>query len=204
MKRTIALLAVAVLCSADASAAGPVSFGLHLNGAQTTVSGDLKDAYQFGIGGGLHADINVIPFIGVRVSGDYISFSLDNAKAREVFARLNSGTDVGAFTIDGGRLGILSFSVNGTMSLPSPVLSPYVTAGIGIASFSSSDLTVGYPGLQPFKRAGTSSGMKTAFNLGAGVDLNLAVVTLYLEVRYMWISTEETSTHAPVTLGVTF
>ncbi len=57
---------------------------------------------------------------------------------------------------------------------------------------------------KPKAYAGFSSETKTAYNVGAGVDVSIGV-TLFLEVKYMWVVTDpETSTLFPVTIGVTF
>jgi opacity protein-like surface antigen len=84
------------------------------------------------------------------------------------------------------------------------VLSPYLTGGVGVASVSTSDLTIKYQGVPYTAAPGSSSGTKTSLNIGAGVDLNL-ILTIYLEAKYTVIFTEgESSSFVPVSLGVTF
>ncbi|MBI4534724.1 MAG: outer membrane beta-barrel protein [Ignavibacteriae bacterium] len=205
MKRALLAVMFVVALASHANAAGPISFGLHLNGASINVDGPLKDAYNIGYGGGVHLDIGVIPIVDVRINGDYITFSLDDTKTKNYVASVNPGTVAGSFGLDGGRINILSIGVNGKVGLPTPLLSPYATGGLGMARISFTDLTVSYPGFQPATFPGGGSQTKFSANLGAGADLKLAIITIYLELKYTWIFTDgATSTYVPVTLGVTF
>ena len=65
-------------------------------------------------------DIHFLPVIGVRLTGDHISFSADNDKYKAVLAGFNPGSGASDFSIDGGRIGVLSFAVNGKLGLPAP------------------------------------------------------------------------------------
>jgi len=69
---------------------------------------------------------------------------------------------------------------------------------------SVSDINITFQG-QPI--SGISPESETNFSalLGAGVELSLANVRLYLETKYTWIFQEnETGTYIPVSLGITF
>lgn len=183
-----------------AQSINPISFGIHANGATINVAEPLTEVYGAGFGGGAHLDIDLV-ILSLRVSGDYISFSPDNDKFLSLINGGNPGANV--TSLDGGTLSIISGHVNGKLPiLPLPVLTPYITGGIGLARIGFSDVDV-----KSANGSGTvtfDSETKTAVNLGAGVDLKLGV-TLFLEARYTWILTEgETSTYIPVTLGMTF
>jgi opacity protein-like surface antigen len=202
MRRTILVALLAIGVASSAMAAGPVRFGLHGNAAFLNVPEPLKEAYGFGYGGGAHLDISLV-VLSVRVSGDYISFPVDDGKFKTILAA--GGFNPADFDIDGGTIGILSFAVNGKVSLPVPVFSPYITAGAGLASISASDLTITYQG-QPYI-SGASPGSETKFsvNAGVGADLDILVATLFIEAKYTLIFTEgESSSYVPVTVGITF
>jgi opacity protein-like surface antigen len=207
MKRIALIAAVVTLCSSFAFAKGTINFGLQATGANINVSGQLKDIYGFGFGGGGHLDINLPVLFAFRLQGDYVSFSADQTKYRQLLASLVGGTAANDYTIDGGTVTILSANANVKSSfLPLPLISPYFTGGIGLANMSAGDATVKYQG-QPLQ-GGTIPGVKgeTNFsaNVGAGVDLTLGI-EIYLEARYTWIfSSGETSTYIPVSLGITF
>lgn len=200
MKKILFVVTVIVLFSMRATAAGPLSFGLQATGANLNVTG-LTDVYGFGFGGGVHLDVNLPLLFSFRVQGDYVSFSSDGAKYAALIFQNPAG-----ISIDGGRVSILAANVNTKLSpLPLPIVSPYLTAGIGLAKMDVSAITfTGYTG-PALLIPGLQSSTSFSGNLGAGVDLDLIAVKLYLEARYTWIFTSgSTSTYVPVSLGVTF
>lgn len=204
MKRLHVILPILfVVAVSTVNAGGLIGFGVQATGAALNVPEPLKSVYGTGYGGGAHLDINLPMVFGIRVAADYTTYAPDNDKFRSVLGNL-SGHASSDFEIDGGRFNIFSLSANAKFGLPTPVLSPYLTGGVGIASITTSDLTVKYQGT-PFPSVpGSSSGTKTSLNIGAGVELNL-VLTLYLEAKYTVIFTEgESSSFVPVSLGVTF
>jgi len=187
-----------------------VNFGVHANfmnanfpGPQINGATALKDVYGAGFGGGIHLDVQ-LAMVSFRISGDYLSFSPDNDKYRQGLEGI-IGTAAGQFSVDGGGITMLSGNLNAKMAiLPLPIVKPYLTGGIGLARLSVDDAKVMQNGVETKAYGGFSSETCTAWNLGAGVDLSIGV-TLFLEVKYMWIVTEpETSTLVPVTIGVTF
>jgi len=207
----VTMLLVATIAFAQLPGIGPsVNFGVHANfmnanfpGPSINGSTALKDVYGPGFGGGVHLDIQ-LAMLSLRVSGDYLSFSPDNDKYRESLTNV-IGTAAGQFSVDGGGITMWSGNVNAKMQiLPLPIVKPYMTAGVGLARLSVDEAKVMQGGTQVKNIAGFSSETKTAWNVGAGVDLSIGV-TLFLEVKYMWIITDpETSTLVPVTVGVTF
>ncbi|HET6272010.1 MAG TPA: outer membrane beta-barrel protein [Bacteroidota bacterium] len=202
MRRTLLLSLLTIGLSSSAFAAGPVRFGLHGNAAFLNVPEPLKEAYGFGYGGGAHLDISLL-VLSIRVSGDYISFPIDEGKFKAILAA--GGLNASDFQFDGGRIGILSFAVNGKMGFPVPVFSPYITAGAGLASISVSDLSIRYQGQPVVSAAGQKAETKFSINVGVGADLDIIVATLFIEAKYTLIFTEgESSSYVPVTLGITF
>lgn len=203
MKKIPLILSTVILCSSVSLASGLIGFGVQATGAALNVPEPLKAVYGTGYGGGAHLDINLPMVFGIRVAADYTTYSPDNDKFRSVLGTL-TGNLASGFEIDGGRINIFSVMANAKFGLPTPVLSPYLTGGAGIASISTSDMTVKYQGVPFPTAAGASSGTKTSVNIGAGVELSI-VITLYLEAKYTIIFTEgESSSFVPVSLGVTF
>jgi len=188
-----------------------VGFGAHANianlnlgvPASSNVGGSLKDAYGPGYGAGAHFDIGLIGW-SFRLSGDYLSFSPDNAKFQQILAGL-LGNSASGYTIDGGKITIWSGSVNAKMGiLPLPLIQPYLTGGIGFANIKADGATVTYQGTPIGNPPGVPSQTKTLFDVGAGVDFKVGI-TLFVELRYTWILTDgETTTYLPVMLGITF
>ncbi len=186
------------------------SFGVHGNftmsnlpGPAVSGSASLKDAYGAGWGGGAHLDVSLLMF-GFRLSGDYMKYSLDEDRFRSSYAGVFGGA-VNQISINGGGLSIFSLNANGKWNiLPLPVVTPYLTGGVGLAWLSVDETKTSISGVAGNTFPSRSEGGKTSLNLGAGADLSLGL-TLFVEVKYVWILTEgETSTYVPVTLGVTF
>ena len=187
-----------------------VNFGAHVNFMNANIPGPqingataLKDVYGAGFGGGIHLDV-ALAMVSFRVSGDYLSFSPDNDKYRSGLEGI-IGTAAGQFSVSGGGITMWSGNLNAKMAiLPLPIIKPYLTAGVGLARLSVDEARVMQGGVATKAYPGFSSDTKTAWNIGAGVDLSVGV-TLFLEVKHMWIVTDpETSTLIPVTIGVTF
>lgn len=203
-------LVLALAVPAKSQPGPSVDLGVHANltvlslpGPEINGTRPLSDVYGTGFGGGVHLDVSFLVF-GLRLSGDYITFSPDQDKYRNALASL-VGQAASQFSIDGGRVNIISVSANGKMDvLPLPIVSPYLTGGIGLARISADGTNIVFQG-QPYNAYPSfSSETKTAVNLGAGIDLKLGI-TLFVEAKYTWIFTEgQTSTYVPVTLGVTF
>jgi opacity protein-like surface antigen len=208
MKRLAMFMVLAFMASSIALSAGMIGFGAQANYASLNVPDPLKLAYGGGFGGGLHLDFR-FGVATLRVNGDYISFSADQNAYRDLLyngaVAENPGLDKNAIAVDGGRVTILSFGVNGKFSLPNMAVSPYAIIGLGSASLSMSDLNVSYQGTSVGVQTGVPTETKFMVNAGAGVDFPLGTLALFVEVKYTWIFTEnEKSTYFPVTVGVTF
>ncbi len=180
-----------------------VHFGVQGNFGSINVAEPMKSVYGPGFGGGAHLDIN-FAMLALRVSGDYITFAPDNDKYRQVLSGL-TGTAAQSFAIEGGRINIFSGTVNlKTTFLPLPIVTPYITGGVGLANISVDDAKITFNGAPQGTVAGVKGQTKTALNLGAGVDLKVGI-TLYIEAKYTWVFTEgETSTYIPISIGITF
>lgn len=204
MKKLLLIAGIVCMFSAATYAAGPIGFGVQLTGANINMPDPFKEVYGFGYGGGVHLDINLPMILAIRVQGDYVTFGIDDAKFKALLVNSNPGTVASEYTVDGGRINILSVIANAKISpLPLPIVSPYLTGGIGMANVGGSDFKITRAGQT--NTAPLNSETNFSANLGAGVDLNLIALKLYLELRYTWIfASGATSTYVPVSLGITF
>jgi opacity protein-like surface antigen len=203
MKQLITL-GILTLCATMAFAQMPsIGWGLQGNWANINVAEPMNSVYGTGYGGGAHLDVH-FAMLALRVSADYITFAPDNDKYRSVLSKL-AGTAATNFAIEGGRINIFSGNLNlKSTFLPLPILTPYITGGIGLANMGVDDAKVTYNGAPQGNITGVKGQTKTSFNLGAGADLKLGI-TLFIEAKYTWILTEgETSTYIPISVGVTF
>ena len=205
MKRALMFVILACCLTAPARTQGFFNLGVQVDYASINPPGAVKDIYSTGFGGGVHLDVHLIPMLRIRGMLDYLSFSPDNGKYQSALATL-VGAGASDFSISGGRVGILAFAVNGKYSFPLPFVSPYLTAGIGTANVSVSDLTVTFKGAPVSNVGAVNSSTRALLDIGAGVDLDLLMVPLYVEVKYVWLSKQgdQTLSYVPVTLGVTF
>jgi opacity protein-like surface antigen len=210
--RTGALLIALSSFSSLALALGPgFAFGVHVNFTNSnfpgpSVSGvnqQIGSAYGVGWGGGVHLDANLM-VMSVRLTGDYIHYSIDENKFRDSFRPL-FGSAVDQMSISGGGLGIVALAVNGKLPvLPLPVITPYLTGGIGLAWVNRDEVTTSITGFAGNKFPSSTQSGKTTVDIGAGVDIRLGI-QLFVEVKYAWIFTDvTTSTYVPVSIGVTF
>jgi len=202
--KKFAIVAILLLVAAlPAFALGPsIGFGVQADYASLNFVPPLSDVYGAGYGGGAHLDIG-FAMLTARISGDYMRFSPDVEKFKA--ATGVPANVIANVSVDGGVISIISANANLKWEiLPLPVVSPYLTGGIGLASISMSDVTVKVPGQPDVPVTTPSAETKTTANLGAGVNFNLGI-SLFIEAKYTWIFTDNTSsTYVPVTLGVTF
>ncbi len=141
------------------TASAQVAFGVHGNLVNFKVSDELKqiaglpqgnpetvaleDVYGMGYGGGLHLDFS-LGILSLRVSGDYVTLTPDNAKFQTFLAQY-VGASSTAFTVDGGRIEIMGGNANlKFVVLPLPVVKPYITGGIGISQVKAQETKVTY------------------------------------------------------------
>jgi opacity protein-like surface antigen len=168
-------------------------------------TGDLKDIYGLGWGGGVHFDLNLV-IVSLRVSADYVTLSPDRTKYTTLLQKY-IGNSASAVTIDGGRVDIYSANANLKVPLlPFPVVSVYATGGVGLVRVNVSATSVKLNGSPLATFPAVQSQTKPAANIGAGVDLNLRGVTFFGELKLDFIFTNpKTSTAIPfATVGVTF
>ena len=205
------LFIVGVSAAAPLGPAAPkVGFGVHGNFTQGSLPGPkidgttaLADAYGPGLGGGVHLDFG-LPGLSLRLSGDYLRYSLEERWFRDPYVAL-FGEAAKVISVRGGGLKIMSASANAKVAvMPLPVVRPYITGGAGLAWFSVAETRTSIADAPGRTFPGTTQNGKPTFNVGAGADLDVGI-KLFVEARYVWILTEgEKSTYVPVAIGVTF
>jgi hypothetical protein len=221
------LLACALLCVATSYS--QIKFGLQLTGADLDIgkklglSGrvdnpltpapgdfvgiDLVDIYSFGFGGGAHLDVSLPVLFSFRLQGDYVTFMPSETKYRDLLVTILPGTRREDWLVEGGRINALSVFVNTKLSpLPLPVVSPYFTAGVGLANIARTDADVKYQGTKLLTIQGGDAVTNMLANAGIGADVNLIAISFFVEARATWVFTEDgtTSLLPLASLGVTF
>jgi len=205
MKR---LLVVALSLMLTASTASAIGFGGGVHGGVSFSSFPkaVKDYYGTGFGFGAHGDLKIIKYLTARLNVDYHMFSSDKNKIIEEIARDNN-VATSDLSFEGFNASVLGITLNGIGRIPlgkSPV-TPYGLAGLGINILSISDPKLTYQGQdvtsQIFGKPETET--KFGINFGAGAEFALAGFSLYAEVKYVIIFTEnENTSHIPITVGV--
>jgi opacity protein-like surface antigen len=181
------LLVPAVLLLFVAGSAGaqivpkPLSFTIFGGAAMPT--GDAGDALNTGWLGGLAMDMHMPAMpLGVRLEGSYARYGVQGL----------SGTGIDAHTSD------LGVNLNLVMSMPTPVVKPYLTAGPSMSNLkvSASDGT----------NSDSASESHFGFNLGGGVDFGLGGLGARVDLRYKRISTGDGNSFQsiPLTFGIRF
>jgi len=177
MTTRIATVAAAIAL-ALALCHGPASAQLRLGvaGGPVYPAGDLGDVVGRGFAAGAVLDAG-FPLFPLGLRGDVAFQYLPGTGAHS-------------------DLHQLSATLNARFSLlPLPVLSPYLTAGVGVYSSDFHyDLTAPEPGRTT----------ETGFNAGVGVRVNLIVIRPFLEARYHRVSADPVRAFVPVTVGVFF
>jgi hypothetical protein len=203
MKRLILCCSLLLVLSLTTQA--QVRFGIQGDVTNVNIPGAVENIYGLGYGGGVHLDFNAGP-LGLRISGDYVFLSPDKDKYRALLAQF-LGSAAAGFSIEGGRIDVISGNVNLKFDfLPLPVIHVYATGGGGLVNMGVTEAKITFNGAPITTFPKMESQTKPSVNAGAGVDISLGGLTLFGEVKVVWIMTEgETSTQVPLaTVGLTF
>jgi opacity protein-like surface antigen len=180
MKRSLWSVAVAMGLAVSAATAqaqvpsvNPLSFGVA--GGLSVASGDFGDVANAGynISGlvGLH-----LPAMPIRFRGElqYQHFGFKDVSGLAV----------------GGNSSTLAGIVNAIVQMPTPLVSPYLTGGIGMYHLSAT---------------GADSQNKFGYNLGVGISFHLSSINTFVEADYESISVDNGSMKTvPLRFGITF
>ncbi len=177
MRRTLELCALVVLAAALAAVparaqTGPFSVGA--GAGVTAITGDFKDTFDRGwrAEGILALGLPLLP---VSVRGE-LAYDQLPAKA--------AGAGAGALKVASGTL-------DGILSLPFPLLHPYVIGGVGYYVHNHA--------------IGEKRGGAAGVNGGVGVELSLPGIKAFVEARYHTVSYGAGRLSlVPVTVGLVF
>jgi len=216
MKRSLLVAILLLFCIGAASA--QMQFG---GGAQAGIDfasfpKPIDQIYGTGYGFGGHGDLLIMKYLGVRLSIDYRTFSSDKGKLAAAYASLFTFNGVQAdpsqTSVTGLNTSDLSFMLSGIGRLPTgSIVTPYALLGLGLHVVSASNPTISYQGqditqqlLQQQIIMNPTSATKFGIHFGAGGELSLGMVKLFLEVKYVVVFTQNNSTSfIPIEVGIT-
>lgn len=178
MKRSLWSVAVAMGLAVSAATAqaqvpsvNPLSFGV--SGGLSVASGDFGDV--------ANAGYNVSGLVGLHLPAMPIRFRGELQYQRFGFK------DVVPITGNSSTLGAM---VNAIVQMPTPLVSPYFTGGIGMYHLSATD---------------ADSQNKFGYNIGAGISFHLSSINTFVEADWQSISTDGSAMRTiPVRFGITF
>jgi hypothetical protein len=189
------LLVAAVVHAGDRKVAG-LSVGMGFPQAPEYV----QDLWKSGLGGAVSLGTTLLPELTLYGMIEAHSFPFDEDNIIELSHR--SPDSINLIGDDASAIsGLVMLKMN--IMPPAPGISPYVTAGVGLASVDIpgavveyiDDTTLVYPGTE---------GIGAAMSLGAGIDAYINPdFGLFVEIRYMRVFAEpQDIEYLPVRLGV--
>jgi opacity protein-like surface antigen len=184
MRTTVALLVVLVLSTVSGSTAQtePPSKTHLLMSAGVSLPGSpqlFRDYWSMGFGGGAGIEYAIGPVASIGGSVEYNGFRFDSEKFLAQFGFGGLGVEV-----SGGNISavVVAANVKAMLGTTPGVATPYLTAGMGIMSVSSSDVVVTYQG----SSSKTSVDGETAFGItgGAGLEIPAGSAWIFVEAKY--------------------
>jgi opacity protein-like surface antigen len=174
-----AVLALVALGSEVASAQ---SFKPSVFGSVVLPTGDIGNSLNTGFMAGAAADVSLSMPVSWRAEASYARFGLKNDGAG-----------------DTGNSSDVSGRINAVFSLPSMGVSPYIIGGGGLYHVMTSVTS------PTFGNADVSSN-RFGWNVGAGIDMQVASIPARIEARYHSVSMDGGSkyTYMPITFGIRF
>lgn len=177
-----AVLALVALGSEVASAQSPMTFKPSVFGSVVVPTGDAGTAFNTGFMAGAAADVGLSMPVSWRAEASYARFALKNDGA----GTTGSSSDVS------GR-------INAVFSLPSMGVSPYIIGGGGLYHVMASVTS-------PTLGSADVSSNRFGWNVGAGIDMQVASIPARIEARYHSVSMDGGGkyTYMPITFGIRF
>jgi opacity protein-like surface antigen len=219
VKRLLAVTLIVVVTAAGGVFA-QIKFG---GGAQAGLSFSslpkpANEFYGLGFGGGVHADLTLLKFLGIRFNVDYHSFPMDKDKFKNILAQAftvgGAPANGSQITYEGSTVSIVGITLNGLGKIPTGSgVTPYAILGLGLHISSASDAKVQYQGIGDITTdlanlgvlEKTKSETDFGLNFGAGSEFKLGPASIYFEVKYVLIMSKGSSSgHIPIIVGVTF
>lgn len=175
-----AVLALVALGSQVASAQ---SFKPSVFGSVVLPTGDAGNSFNTGFMAGAAADVGLSMPVSWRAEASYARFGLKND---------GSG--------DAGNSSDVSGRINAVFSLPSMGVSPYIIGGGGLYHVMSSFTSPSLNGPVDL------SSNRFGWNVGAGIDMQVASIPARIEARYHSVSMDGGGkyTYMPITFGIRF
>lgn len=207
------LLLITLLVAPIMVRSAEIGYGVRASVGIANLPEPITEVFDVGYGAGGHFDIGVTPEFALRITAQFLTLSPDNDAIKKFFVvtppviLVGGGTSATSTSIQGGDISVLRFASEGKFSIsPASSISPYAIGGIGIASYSGSDITVTSAGTgQKSTVRGLKKQTRVLFGFGAGMDFQLSPFTLFSEIHPIWVLTDEgTSSFVALTIGVTF
>ncbi|HET7564497.1 MAG TPA: outer membrane beta-barrel protein [Gemmatimonadaceae bacterium] len=186
MKRSLWSVAVAMGLAVSAGAAQaqvpsvkPLSFGVA--GGLSVANGDFSNV--------VNAGYNVSGMVGLHLPAMPLKFRAE--LQYQHFGLKDQGINIT------GNWSTLAGIANAIYQLPTPVISPYITGGVGMyhVKGTANDGT----------NSGSSSENKFGYNLGAGINFHLSSFGTFIEADWQSVSMDGGAMRTiPLRFGVTF
>ena len=100
-----------------------------------------------------------------------------------------------------GNVNLIGGSIDARLSLPVPLVTPYLIGGVGYYRQSVEQDVSGVVGEA---RDIDASNRETGYNVGAGVQLPTPIVRLFAEARWYSVRSSPRQNFVPVTVGIRF
>lgn len=205
MKRLVLLLLV--LDAGATSTRADVRFG---GGAHTGLSfssfpGTLSQYYGVGYGVGVNGDLNIIEPLTIRLNLDYSRFPSDKTRLSGLYTVKDPFGNPVPFEVSGFDASILSITTNVIGRIPTgSIVRPYGILGLGLHFLGANDFKLVASGQTLLERSAGDSLTRFGLNFGAGTEFLIGSARLFVEAKYVLIFTENTTSHIPLTFGVSF
>jgi opacity protein-like surface antigen len=174
--------AVLALVAFGTEVASAQSFKPSVFGSVVLPTGDIGNSLNTGFMAGAAADVSLSMPVSWRAEASYARFGLKN----------DGSGDTGSSSDVSGR-------INAVFSLPSMGVSPYIIGGGGLYHVMTSFTS---PGVV----SADLSSNRFGWNVGAGIDMQVASVPARIEARYHSVSMDGGGkyTYMPITFGIRF
>ena len=165
----------------------------------------LNEYYGTGFGGGVHADLNIIEPLALRLNFDYNRFASDKNKLQNQFSVTDPAGNPVPFEVAGLDATMFGITANAIGRIPTgSVVRPYGIVGLGIHMLSASDLKITSGGQTLLEQSAGDNVTRFGLSFGAGTEFLVGATKLFVEAKYVLIMTENSTAHIPVTFGVSF
>jgi opacity protein-like surface antigen len=176
-----------------------ISLGLKISGGSALPSGpsEFKDNWKMGYNVGFGLSVRFLGIIAFEGELDYNKFSFDDSKLIEKF-----GSVYNVSSVSGGSVTIITYMINLRYYLL-PSISPinvYAFGGAGSSKFKVEDIQVSVQGIKQFMPGESTN--QGAIQTGAGIQLDIGLLKIFVEGKYVIIYTAEKTSFFPLKAGI--